>query len=585
MDWRHWRRRRDPPRLIVRTLGATFLTVAAVLAAIFLVLTFETRDRVRRAVADNLDAGQRIFATLERRRQQEMRVQVATLAENPTLKAAIDTYQTEMTTARDARPELLVTIQRELDKIGDPVGADVIAVTDARNITLASTGRLRALWPPSSRVTLRALEGEFDGVVRLPAGVFRVVVVPLMLVGGDPVGSLFRATALDARYASELSALSRAQIAVVHEGQVVASTLPADTWPGLATALGPATDEEGVVALAGGDHAFRRLVIIGGSTAFYALGSLEALSAEALRDAYRALAYIALLATALAGLASLWLARALTRPIDRLSQSLAVITASHELETPLPRSGSSRELDALADTFNDLMRSLAAAEADTRAAYVGAIRALAAALDARDPYTAGHSERVSALSVGIGRHMQLAEDALEVVRLGALLHDIGKIGVSDAVLRKPGPLTPDEFELIKLHPTLGARILKAVPFLAPHLPIVELHHERPDGKGYPHGLRGDEIPLPARIVHVADAFDAMTSARAYRPERGAAEAVAELWRCRGTEFDVESVDALMRALPDVGSLEGRLDGVVIRRAVSRTHPVVAFSGKTEQGIG
>ena len=96
------------------------------------------------------------------------------------------------------------------------------------------------------------------------------------------------------------------------------------------------------------------------------------------------------------------------------------------------------------------------------------------------------------------------------LRLGALLHDIGKIGVSDAVLRKPGALTPEEFEVIKQHPGVGARILRSVHFLAPHLPIVELHHERPDGKGYPHRLRGDEIPLLARIVHVADAFDAMT---------------------------------------------------------------------------
>ena len=165
------------------------------------------------------------------------------------------------------------------------------------------------------------------------------------------------------------------------------------------------------------------------------------------------------------------------------------------------------------------MQGLTAAEAESRAAYLGAIRALAAALDARDPYTAGHSERVSALSVLIGREMNLSDSDLDVLRLGALLHDIGKIGLSDAVLRKASGLTTDEYEQIKRHPALGARILRQVPFLAPHLPIVELHHERPDGRGYPFGLRGDDIPLAARIVHVADAFDAMTSARAYRPAR------------------------------------------------------------------
>jgi putative nucleotidyltransferase with HDIG domain len=206
-------------------------------------------------------------------------------------------------------------------------------------------------------------------------------------------------------------------------------------------------------------------------------------------------------------------------------------------------------MDALTSAFNDMMATVRVAEGETRSAYVGTIRALALTLDARDPYTAGHSERVSALSVAVGRQMRLDDEKMEVLRLGALLHDIGKIGVPDDVLRKPGALTAEEFEAIKQHPALGARILRSVPFLAPHIPIVELHHERPDGSGYPHHLRGDEIPLLARIVHVTDAFDAMTSARAYRPGRTAAEALRELWRCAGAEFDAEIVRALAATLP------------------------------------
>jgi putative nucleotidyltransferase with HDIG domain len=139
------------------------------------------------------------------------------------------------------------------------------------------------------------------------------------------------------------------------------------------------------------------------------------------------------------------------------------------------------------------------------------------------------------------------------LRLGALLHDIGKIGVPDEVLRKPGALTSAEYDTIKQHPVLGARILRSVPFLARHLPIVELHHERPDGRGYPYGLRGDDIPLPARIVHVADAYDAMTSARAYRRAMPSGEALRELWRCAGAEFHAEIVGALATALPGVTS--------------------------------
>jgi HD-GYP domain-containing protein (c-di-GMP phosphodiesterase class II) len=144
--------------------------------------------------------------------------------------------------------------------------------------------------------------------------------------------------------------------------------------------------------------------------------------------------------------------------------------------------------------------------------------------------------------------MGLDPQTLEVLRLGALLHDIGKIGISDAVLRKPSALTPDEYELIKKHPTVGSRILRNVRFLEPHLPVVELHHERPDGRGYPFGLKGDDIPVLARIVHVADAFDAITSARAYRPGRPVGAGLSELQRCAGTDFDPESVRALAAVL-------------------------------------
>jgi putative nucleotidyltransferase with HDIG domain len=168
---------------------------------------------------------------------------------------------------------------------------------------------------------------------------------------------------------------------------------------------------------------------------------------------------------------------------------------------------------------------------------------------------------VSVLSVAICRQLNMPAAEIEVVRLGALLHDIGKIGVPDDVLRKPGALTAAEFDVIKQHPVVGARMLRSVPFLAPHIPIVELHHERPDGGGYPNGLRGDDIPLGARVVHVADAYDAMTSARAYRTARPPAEALHELWRCAGTAFHAEIVAALASALPGVTSEPASNDAV------------------------
>jgi len=150
-----------------------------------------------------------------------------------------------------------------------------------------------------------------------------------------------------------------------------------------------------------------------------------------------------------------------------------------------------------------------------------------------------------------------------------LLHDIGKIGVPDEILRKVDTLTAVEFETIKTHPSAGARILRSIPFLAPHIPIVELHHERPDGLGYPYGLRGDDIPLAARIVHVADAFDAMTSARAYRTGRMPVEAIVELRRCIGTDFDGPSVEALVAALPRLVTASDSFDPKAVQWPIQR----------------
>jgi putative nucleotidyltransferase with HDIG domain len=362
---------------------------------------------------------------------------------------------------------------------------------------------------------------------------------------------LYLATRLDAHLAKELDSVARAKIAIVTDGRLLATTLSQQASADFQAS--PAmTTPQGEVILNGESFAFRRVVQLP-DTSFYALSSIDVPVGVAMTNIPRTFMLTGLGAALLALGVSFSLARSLSTPIGHLSSALAHMAATHHVEGRLALSGSSRELDTLTQTFNDLMSSIGEAEAQTEAAYTGAIRALAAALDARDPYTAGHSERVSVVSVAISRQLGLAAEAVEIVRLGALLHDIGKIGIPDDVLRKPGALTAAEYDTIKQHPVLGAIILRSVPFLARHLEIVELHHERPDGRGYPYGLRGDDIPLAARIVHVADAYDAMTSARAYRRARPAGDALRELWRCAGTEFHAEIVGALAVALPSLTS--------------------------------
>jgi putative nucleotidyltransferase with HDIG domain len=544
---------RQPPRLLIKTLAVIFVTVALLLAGVLVVVTVTVRDQVRQSVTANLESGQRIFAAVERRRQRELQTQAATLAENPTLKAAIDTYAAEIRRGDETRrSEWLATIANELDKVAARIDSDAVVLADPHQHTIVAAGRFADRWPTGRPVVLSGNRGRqgLDGIVQAGTLTFRVVSVPLQL-DDVLIATLYLATNLDQHYAEELAALANARIAILTDGVLVTSTLPPATARQFESAVA-SHPSDATLSLDGESYAFRRLVDVGATT-FYALGSIDESSRNATRSAVRDLAFIAAGATALALAASFFVARMLTEPVGQLSESLAQMSIAHDVNVRLPLAGSSRELDALTTTFNALMASVANAEEQTQAAYMGAIRALAAALDARDPYTAGHSERVSVLSIAIGRVLALPDDEIEIIRLGALLHDIGKIGVPDAVLLKPGALTDAEFDVIKQHPAAGARILRSVPFLVPHIPIVEFHHERPDGRGYPHGLRGDDIPMAARIVHVADAYDAITTKRAYRGARSSGEALQELWRFAGTQFHAEVVGALASALPGVVS--------------------------------
>ena len=541
--------RAAPPRFVVRTLIVTLATVAFVLSAVLLVVTLNVRDHVRDGVADKLETGQRLLAALEERRARELQAQVGMLAENSTLKAALDTYQTELkTTSAAGRQDLVATIARELDKLGARIQADVLEIRDQSGAVLGVSGRRAGRWPSDARVSA-ASGGSDASFVTTEAGVFRIASVPIMLQGTE-LGTLRLANALDERYARELSDLSGARTLIVSDDRVIAATLSAEPMMAITPPVIRSMAGQDLVTLGDSEYAVRRLVQEGAAQV-YVLDSIDASARPAVQKALRTMGGIAVGAFLLAGLASLWLARTIARPINTLSDSLSLMTGSRDFDHPLTPGGDSLEVDTLTVAFNTMMHSVKSAEAETLSAYLGTIRALALALDARDPYTAGHSERVSAVSLAIGRCMLLDDAQLEVLRLGALLHDIGKIGISDEVLMKAGPLTPEEYELIKQHPGVGARILRSVPFLEPHITIVELHHERPDGKGYPHGLRGTEIPLVASIVHVADAFDAMTSARADRPARATSEGLRELWRCAGAQFDAEVVHALAKALPDI----------------------------------
>jgi len=194
---------------------------------------------------------------------------------------------------------------------------------------------------------------------------------------------------------------------------------------------------------------------------------------------------------------------------------------------------------------------------DLRRAYHDTLIALSNAIELRDHYTVGHTWRVTKFAQATARELGWSEEKIQQVEMGGLMHDIGKIAVADSVLRKPGALTDDEFAMMKVHPERGARLMQDIAFLQPLIPYTLYHHERYDGRGYPHGLAGEDIPIEGRLVAVADAFDAMTSNRPYRQGRSPELAREEVEKNRGTQFDPVIADAFLRAY-DKGAIHGIL---------------------------
>lgn len=204
------------------------------------------------------------------------------------------------------------------------------------------------------------------------------------------------------------------------------------------------------------------------------------------------------------------------------------------------------------EVYYSALEELRETLAGERGALITTVKSLLAVINARDRYTFHHSEQVVRYSTWIGRGLGLEGDPLRQLRVAALVHDLGKIQVDPAILTKPGPLTPAEWEQIRQHPIHGANILRPVPALASVIPAVLHHHERWDGKGYPDGLAGEQIPLPARIIAVADAFDAMTTDRPYRPALTEEGAARELRRGAGSQFDPAVVESFLKALEERG---------------------------------
>jgi HD-GYP domain-containing protein (c-di-GMP phosphodiesterase class II) len=268
---------------------------------------------------------------------------------------------------------------------------------------------------------------------------------------------------------------------------------------------------------------------------------------------------LALLALVLVGLVALVAARLLSRPVLDLVGKVRSV-AEGQFKQRVPVRGV-YELAQLSETFNAMSDSieksvdrLKLAARENQELFINSIRTLAAAIDAKDPYTRGHSERVARYAVVLARHMNLTPEEVRTIRLSALLHDVGKIGIDDRILRKPTALTSEEFEVMKTHPVKGAVIMGQIPQLRDVIPGIKHHHEKWSGGGYPDGLKGADIPRIARIVAVADTFDAMTTTRPYQKAMPLAYVIRQILSFAGKSFDVEVTAALDKAYSS-GELE------------------------------
>jgi HD-GYP domain-containing protein (c-di-GMP phosphodiesterase class II) len=296
---------------------------------------------------------------------------------------------------------------------------------------------------------------------------------------------------------------------------------------------------------------------------------------EAYRGVYemqRTARLLALLAVLLSIGISIFAARIITNPLQILTQSSRALARGDFSQRVHLRSRT--EIGELAETFNTMsqeleqfVEDLKRAAEENHALFLGSIQMLAGAVDEKDPYTRGHSDRVTRYSLLIAKEMKLPPTFMETLQISAQLHDVGKIGIEDRILKKPGALNAEEFEAMKTHTTKGANILRPVTQLAEMLPGIELHHEALDGRGYPYGLQGDQIPLLARVIAVADTFDALTTNRPYQHAHTPEEALAIIQTLVGKRLDPEAVAALM-AVYARGEIR-------IQRSIAIKRPVAA----------
>lgn len=553
-------------RFRTRAFLICFVPFAVLLGLSFWMIQRMVQSTVREGLRASLGENQLAIARLHAKGELQNSRFLKIAGENPALKAGM-----ELLVSTNEKESARRTVEDQLHELGEHMGFDFLLISGLHGEPLAGVVRQAAddVHGQSRLIPLETagLERSRSELLDFRGRTFQVASVPVDL-GDENLGSLSVGEYFD------LSEFTTPAV-LMHNGKVIQSNITAIPFEQLNAALAACNDRsECDLRLNGANWISLPVQSYGGG---YLLRSLENVDKAAapvqtrLHNLFLTLTVVCLL---LAFICSVVSSRSIVKPIAALVEHLRNAVRTGVLPEFEGQPSSILEIRELAENYNRAALSVKTAGENLESAYLEFIGSLASALDARDRYTSGHSTRVSQLSCTIAAAMQLDPGEVERIRIGALLHDIGKIGISDSVLQKPGRLTDEEFALVMEHPVIGRRILEGVQGFAPYLAAVELHHENWNGTGYPKRQTGEQTPIEARIIHVSDAYDAMTTDRSYRRGMTHERAVEILIENAGIQFDPRIVDIFVN-LPREAIAEVSASP---ERVVETEQPVAVVAG-------